>query len=117
MNFSPAPVEPPLRVSPAAIARIRELMREEGGAARRLRVFVEGGGCSGFQYGFRFEDARAADDLVLECGGVELLLDALSRPYLAGAELDYVDELAGAKFVVRNPNAHATCGCGSSFSA
>ncbi|WHZ20143.1 MAG: Iron-sulfur cluster insertion protein ErpA [Rhodanobacteraceae bacterium] len=106
-----------LKISDAALARVRELIREEGKPELKLRVFIEGGGCSGFQYGFSFDERRAEDDFVLDRDGVELLVDPLSMQYLEGAEVDYVEELAGAQFVVHNPNAKTTCGCGSSFTA
>jgi iron-sulfur cluster insertion protein len=109
--------EPVLKISAAALARVRELIREEGDPALKLRVFIEGGGCSGFQYGFNFEAERAEDDIVLDREGVELLVDPLSKQYLEGAEVDYVEELSGAQFVIHNPNAKTTCGCGSSFTA
>jgi iron-sulfur cluster insertion protein len=109
--------EPTLRISAAALARVRELIREEGNPALKLRVFIEGGGCSGFQYGFSFDNERAEDDFVLDRDGVELLIDPLSMQYLEGAEVDYVEQLSGAQFVIHNPNARTTCGCGSSFTA
>lgn len=109
--------EPTLVVSPAALGRIRELSRENANPAARLRISVEGGGCSGFRYDFRFDDAQAQDDVVLDRDGVAVLVDRLSMAYLGGAELDYVEQLAGARFVIRNPNAKGTCGCGSSFTA
>jgi iron-sulfur cluster insertion protein len=109
--------EPGLKISDAALERVRELIREEGKPALKLRVFIEGGGCSGFQYGFSFDEARADDDIVLDRGGVELLVDPLSMQYLEGAEVDYVEELSGAQFVIHNPTAKPTCGCGSSCTA
>jgi len=109
--------EPALNISDAALARVRELIAEEGKPALKLRVFIEGGGCSGFQYGFSFDEQRADDDFVLDRGGIELLVDPLSMQYLEGAEVDYVEELSGAQFVIHNPNAKTTCGCGSSFTA
>ncbi len=108
---------PGLKISDAALARVRELIHEEGKPELKLRVFIEGGGCSGFQYGFSFDEQRADDDFVLDRGGVELLVDPLSMQYLEGAEVDYVEELSGAQFVIHNPNAKTTCGCGSSFTA
>lgn len=117
MNDISASAEPALRISDAALGRVRELIAEEGNPALKLRVFIEGGGCSGFQYGFSFDDARADDDYVLDRGGVEFLVDPLSMQYLEGAEVDYVEELSGAQFVIHNPNAKTTCGCGSSFTA
>jgi iron-sulfur cluster insertion protein len=109
--------EPGLKISDAALERVRELIREEGKPALKLRVFIEGGGCSGFQYGFSFDEQRADDDFVLARGGIELLVDPLSMQYLEGAEVDYVEQLSGAQFVIHNPNARTTCGCGSSFTA
>lgn len=106
-----------LRISAAAVERVRALLREDGNRARKLRVSVEGGGCSGFQYDFSFDDRQAADDFVLAQDGVELVVDPVSLPYLEGAEVDYVEQLSGAQFVVHNPNAKTTCGCGSSFTA
>lgn len=114
---SPALPEPALQISDAALARVRELIAEEGKPALKLRVFIEGGGCSGFQYGFSFDEQRADDDFVLDRGGVELLVDPLSMQYLEGAEVDYIEQLSGAQFVIHNPNAKTTCGCGSSFTA
>ena len=101
----------------AAAARVRELVLEEGKPALKLRVSVSGGGCSGFQYSFEFDDAPQPEDLLLEREGAQLLIDPLSLAYLAGAEVDYVDDLRGAQFVVRNPTATGTSGCGSSFTA
>lgn len=99
----------------AAVAKVAELIAREGNPNLKLRVFVEGGGCSGFQYGFSLDEAVGADDHTVVRDGVSLLVDAASYPYLIGAEIDYRDELKGAQFVIRNPNAQATCGCGSSF--
>ena len=93
------------------------LIDEEGNFDLKLRVFVTGGGCSGFQYGFTFDEAKSDDDTVMEKNGVMLLIDPMSYQYLAGAEIDYTDGLEGAQFVIKNPNATSTCGCGSSFSA
>ncbi|MDR2187544.1 MAG: iron-sulfur cluster insertion protein ErpA [Azonexus sp.] len=101
----------------SAAAKVRELIEEEGNPALKLRVFVTGGGCSGFQYGFTFEEDVNEDDTALEKGGVTLLVDPMSYQYLAGAEIDYSEGLEGSQFVIRNPNATSTCGCGSSFSA
>ena len=99
----------------AAIARVRALMREQDNPRLKLRVYVQGGGCSGFQYGFSFEEAVGTDDTVIEREGVALLVDSLSAPYLAGATIDFQESLKGSQFVIHNPNANATCGCGSSF--
>lgn len=106
-----------LRVTEAAAAKVGELIREEGNPALKLRVYITGGGCSGFQYGFAFEEERAEDDLAMESGGITVLVDPLSLQYLHGAEIDYSEGLHGAQFVIRNPNAQTTCGCGSSFAA
>jgi len=105
-----------LHFSAAAAAKVRELVQEEGNQALALRVYIQGGGCSGFQYGFEFDENRAEDDLALQADGATLLVDPLSLQYLMGAEIDYTENLSGAQFVVRNPNARTTCGCGSSFS-
>lgn len=100
----------------SAAAKVRDLIAEEGNPDIRLRVFVSGGGCSGFQYGFQFEEATADDDTVIEKDGVTLLVDPMSFQYLVGAEIDYTEGIEGAQFVIKNPNATTTCGCGSSFS-
>lgn len=100
----------------SAANKVRELIEEEGNPALKLRVFVTGGGCSGFQYGFTFDEEVAEDDTTLEKNGVTLLVDSMSYQYLVGAEIDYTDGLEGSQFVIRNPNATTTCGCGSSFS-
>ncbi len=105
----------PLVFTDAAVAKVRELMAEEGNPELRLRVFVQGGGCSGFQYGFTFDETVNDDDTTIDKGGVQLLIDPMSFQYLVGAEIDYKDDLDGAQFVIRNPNASTTCGCGSSF--
>ncbi len=104
-------------VTAAAAAKVAELLREEDNPALALRVYITGGGCSGFQYGFAFEEDRAEDDLAVERDGVTVLVDPLSLQYLHGAEIDYSESLSGAQFVIRNPNAKTTCGCGSSFAA
>ncbi|AJC46229.1 MULTISPECIES: iron-sulfur cluster insertion protein ErpA [Xanthomonas] len=106
----------PLNFTAAAAAKVRELIREEGNDALALRVYIQGGGCSGFQYGFEFDENRAEDDLAVQTDQVTLLVDPLSLQYLMGAEVDYSEGLHGAQFVIRNPNAKTTCGCGSSFS-
>ena len=106
----------PLLFTDSAVAKVKELIDEEGNPALKLRVFVQGGGCSGFQYGFTFDEDTNEDDTVMEKGGVTLLIDAMSFQYLVGAEIDYKDDLQGAQFVIKNPNASSTCGCGSSFS-
>lgn len=108
--------EPALAFTAAAAAKVRELIADEGNPDLKLRVFISGGGCSGFQYGFSFDDARADDDLVIERDGSTLIIDPISLQYLEGAEVDYTESLAGAKFTIANPNAKTTCGCGASFS-
>ncbi|MCB1939300.1 MAG: iron-sulfur cluster insertion protein ErpA [Rhodocyclaceae bacterium] len=100
----------------SAASKVKELIEEEGNPGLKLRVFVTGGGCSGFQYGFTFDEEVAEDDTALEKNGVTLLVDPMSYQYLVGAEIDYTEGLEGAQFVIRNPNASTTCGCGSSFS-
>ena len=107
----------PLIFTVSAAAKVLNLIEEEGNPDLKLRVFVQGGGCSGFQYGFTFDEEINEDDSVMEKNGVKLLIDAMSYQYLVGAEIDYKDDLQGAQFVIKNPNASTTCGCGSSFSA
>lgn len=107
---------PALNFSNAAALKVKELIDEEGDTSLMLRVFISGGGCSGFQYGFTFDQAEGEGDTVVENQGVKLLIDPMSIQYLSGAEIDYTDGLEGAQFVIRNPNATTTCGCGSSFS-
>jgi iron-sulfur cluster insertion protein len=102
--------------SDSAVNKVRELIAEEGNPDLKLRVFVSGGGCSGFQYGFTFDEIANDDDTLVEKGGVTLLIDPMSYQYLVGAEIDYSEGLEGAQFVIKNPNATSTCGCGSSFS-
>jgi iron-sulfur cluster insertion protein len=106
----------PLIFTDSAAAKVKELVDEEGNPDLKLRVFVQGGGCSGFQYGFTFDEVANDDDTHMHKNGVTLLIDAMSLQYLAGAEIDYKDDLQGAQFVIKNPNASTTCGCGSSFS-
>ena len=108
-------LERPLQFSAAAAHKVRELIAEEGNDALKLRVYIQGGGCSGFQYGFEFDEAQGDDDLAVQTDGVTLIVDPLSLQYLMGAEVDYTESLHGAQFVIRNPNAKTTCGCGSSF--
>ena len=107
----------PLVFTDSAATKVKELIDEEGNPDLKLRVFVTGGGCSGFQYGFTFDEAVNEDDTSLKKNGVMLLIDAMSFQYLAGAEIDYQEGIEGAQFVIKNPNATSTCGCGSSFSA
>lgn len=99
-----------------AVNKVRELITEEDNPDLKLRAFVTGGGCSGFQYGFTFDEVVNEDDFVIEKNGIILLVDSMSFQYLIGAEIDYVDSLEGAQFTIKNPNAKTTCGCGSSFS-
>ena len=107
---------PPLIFTDSAAAKVADLVAEEGNPELKLRVFVQGGGCSGFQYGFTFDEAVNEDDTRMSKNGVTLLIDAMSQQYLGGAEIDYKEDLQGAQFVIKNPNATTTCGCGSSFS-
>lgn len=107
----------PLVFTDNAANKVRELIEEEGNSGLKLRVFVSGGGCSGFQYGFTFDESSNEDDTAMEKNGVTLLIDAMSYQYLVGAEIDYQESAEGAQFVIKNPNAASTCGCGSSFSA
>ena len=106
----------PIVFTDAAAEKVGELIREEDNPGLMLRVFVAGGGCSGFQYGFTFDDEREEGDSSIENQGVTLVVDPMSVQYLMGAEIDYKEDLQGAQFVIRNPNATTTCGCGSSFS-
>ena len=109
-------VPAPLVFTDAAASKVKQLIDEEGNMDLKLRVFVTGGGCSGFQYGFTFDESQAEDDTVMEKNGVMLLIDPMSYQYLVGAEIDYSEGLEGAQFVIKNPNASTSCGCGSSFS-
>lgn len=99
-----------------AVNKVRELLAEENNPNLKLRMFVQGGGCSGFQYGFTFDEDVNEDDFDLEFDGVHLLVDSMSSQYLQGAEIDYTESLSGSQFSIKNPNAQTTCGCGSSFS-
>lgn len=105
-----------INLSARAVEKVRDLVSEEENDELKLRVFITGGGCSGFQYGFTFDELMADDDTVIEREGVSVLVDPMSFQYLAGSEVDYTEGLEGSRFVVNNPNATATCGCGSSFS-
>ena len=105
----------PLIFTDSAAAKVADLVAEEGNPELKLRVFVQGGGCSGFQYGFEFDEGQNEDDVAIATDGAVLLVDPLSLQYLAGAIVDYSESLSGAQFVIRNPNAKTTCGCGSSF--
>lgn len=106
----------PLVFTAGAAAKVKQLIDDEENDALMLRVFISGGGCSGFQYGFTFDESVTEGDTVVEKAGVRLLIDPMSIQYLTGAEIDYSEGLEGAQFVIRNPNAQTTCGCGSSFS-
>ena len=114
---APTQIPAPLLFSDSAAGKVKQLIDEEGNPELKLRVFVTGGGCSGFQYGFTFDEVQNEDDSVMEKDGVKLLIDPMSYQYLTGAEIDYAEGLEGAQFVIKNPNATSTCGCGSSFSA
>ena len=123
MNAVAEPLSPasdampaPLVFTDSAAAKVKDLVDEEGNPELKLRVFVQGGGCSGFQYGFTFDEVVNEDDTQMTKNGVTLLIDAMSLQYLVGAEIDYKEDLQGAQFVIKNPNATTTCGCGSSFS-
>ncbi len=107
----------PFIFTDSAANKVKELIEEEGNADLKLRVFVTGGGCSGFQYGFTFDEVANEDDTAMQKNGVTLLVDPMSYQYLVGAEIDYTEGLEGSQFVIKNPNATSTCGCGSSFSA
>lgn len=107
----------PFVFTDSAAEKVKSLIEEEGNPELKLRVFVTGGGCSGFQYGFTFDEAINDDDTSMQKNGVTLLIDAMSYQYLVGAEIDYKEDLEGAQFVIKNPNATTTCGCGSSFTA
>jgi len=106
----------PVHFTAAAAAKVKSLINEEGNLNLKLRAFITGGGCSGFQYGFTFDEAVEQDDTQINRDGVTLLIDPMSFQYLVGAQIDYKEDVNGAQFVIRNPNANTTCGCGSSFS-
>ena len=106
---------PDIQFSDRAARKVRDLIDGEANEALKLRVFITGGGCSGFSYGFTFDEEVADDDSVVENGGVTMVVDSMSYQYLAGAQVDYREDLQGAQFVVKNPNASSTCGCGNSF--
>ena len=107
----------PFVFTDSAANKVKDLINEEGNPDLKLRVFVTGGGCSGFQYGFTFDEVANEDDTALQKNGVTLLVDPMSYQYLVGAEIDYTEGLEGSQFVIKNPNASSTCGCGSSFTA
>ena len=115
-EMAPTESESPLLFTDAAAAKVKQLIEDEDNQNLKLRVFVSGGGCSGFQYGFTFDEEVNDGDTEVANGGVVLLIDPMSFQYLSGAEIDYTEGLEGAQFVIRNPNATTTCGCGSSFS-
>ncbi len=116
MQVTEMKMQDPMLFTDSAANKVKALIEEEGNADLKLRVFVSGGGCSGFQYGFTFDEVTNEDDTVLDKNGVQLLIDPMSFQYLAGAEIDYQEGLEGAQFVIKNPGAKSTCGCGSSFS-
>ena len=107
----------PIVFTDSAATKVGALIAKEGNDNLKLRVYISGGGCSGFQYGFTFDEEVSEDDTSIEKGGVTVLIDSMSIDYLKGAEIDYKEDISGAQFVIRNPNATSTCGCGSSFSA
>ena len=116
MSVAEAEVESPLVFTSEAATKVSSLIEEEGNSSLMLRVYIQGGGCSGFQYGFTFDEEEKDGDTRVVTDGVTLLIDPMSLQYLSGAEVDYTEGLQGAQFVIRNPNASTTCGCGSSFS-
>lgn len=105
-----------ITVTSSAVEKLKDLLAEQNNPALKLRIFVQGGGCSGFSYGFTLDEVQADDDWDVEVNGVHVLVDSMSGQYLQGAVVDYKDELYGSQFTIRNPNAVTTCGCGSSFS-
>ena len=111
-TFNPASIQ----LTARAVKKVADLVAEEENEDLKLRVFITGGGCSGFQYGFTFDEIAAEDDTAIEVDGVTVLVDPMSYQYLAGSEVDYTEGLEGSRFVINNPNATTTCGCGSSFS-
>jgi iron-sulfur cluster insertion protein len=117
MNAIAERMPDPLVFTDNAANKVKQLIDEEGNLDLKLRVFVTGGGCSGFQYGFTFDETTSEDDTAMQRGGVTLLIDPMSLQYLMGAEIDYQENAEGAQFVIKNPNATSTCGCGSSFTA
>ena len=117
MQVTEMEMQGPMLFTDSAANKVKQLIEEEGNADLKLRVFVSGGGYSGFQYGFTFDEVTNDDDTVLNKNGVQLLIDPMSLQYLVGAEIDYQDGVEGSQFVIKNPGATSTCGCGSSFSA
>ncbi len=116
MTAPSASTQSPIDFAENAALKVKELIAEEGNPNLKLRIYVSDGGCSGFQYGFAFEEAIGAEDVVVEKLGVHVLIDPASLGYLRGAEVGFLEDLEGARFVIKNPNAKSTCGCGSSFS-
>jgi iron-sulfur cluster insertion protein len=115
MSETQALERPPLAVTASAAKRIAEILREDGNPNMMLRIAVSGGGCSGFQYGFTLDNARTDDDIAIERDGVTVLVDSMSVEYMKGSEVDFVEDMIGASFQIKNPNATSKCGCGSSF--
>lgn len=115
-NEVPELMPDPITLTDAAVEKVKTLLEEEGNPNLKLRVFVQGGGCAGFQYGFTFDENQNEDDAAFDKGGVILLVDSMSYQYLVGAKIDFKESIAGEQFVIDNPNAVTTCGCGSSFS-
>jgi iron-sulfur cluster insertion protein len=107
----------PINITDACYEKVADMLAEENNPALSLRVFVQGGGCSGFQYGFTFDEESAEDDHVIEHGAVKVLVDSMSYQYLVGSTINYKEDIVGSQFVIENPNTQSTCGCGSSFSA
>ncbi len=105
-----------IRLTDNAVSKVRALVDDEGNESLKLRVYITGGGCSGFQYGFTFDEDAAEDDMVIEKDGVTAVIDSMSYQYLVGSEVDYTEGLEGSRFIINNPNAVTTCGCGASFS-
>lgn len=105
-----------LTITDNAANKIKEVIEEEGNTDLKLRIFVQGGGCSGFQYGFTLDELQNDDDFTIDAHGISVLVDSMSIQYLQGAEINYVDDISGSQFTIKNPNAETTCGCGSSFS-
>lgn len=116
MNIEVQLAVSPIKVTDSAVQKVKQLLVEEGNPNLKLRVFVTGGGCSGFQYGFKFDDEANEGDTNIKNKGVAIVVDPMSYQYLAGSEVDFIDDLEGARFVINNPNAASTCGCGASFS-
>ena len=116
MNETATAVTPEITFTDAAASKVKRLITEENNPNLKLRIYISGGGCSGFQYGFQFDENIGAGDVTVVNGDVALVIDPMSYQYLVGAEVDYTEGLQGSQFIVRNPNATTTCGCGSSFS-